>query len=175
MPVPHCEYRTLQSYPWVCFLWTIPCCAWVYPWKLLLSTVKHPCRKFFCLQVEIAFGLGVVARVLLSCRSWCRHLLAFCMPPQALWASVLLCLGLLSWCFLSLLALKFFPLPSQLGSLNPEEAFDGHSPLRAECCKVSHSLHLVWRCLHVCPPTAGRSFSNDGWTRHWSRSVTECH
>ena len=53
--------------------------------------------------------------------------------------------ALFSWCPLPPLAPTLFSASLLQGFPKPQgEAFDRDVPLKAECSKVSHSLHIVW-------------------------------
>lgn len=57
----------------------------------------------------------------------------------------------------------------------PGEKYDGNILFRAECSKVSQSTHHVclWNSV-LFPSASGRSFTDDGWTRHWLIGTAEC-
>jgi hypothetical protein len=56
------------------------------------------------------------------------------------------------------------------------DRFDGDILFMSECSKLSHPLCKAWLWVSIFVPICARgSFSDDGWTRHWARSIAECH
>lgn len=131
-------------------------------------------------QMEIPCGVGIRAYVpsfssgipsaVDRCRPWACSL-SF---SKFVWTSFLLdSSGLVSLvssipsysCILSASCSTEFP-----ELLGGEGEFDWNIQFKAECSKVSYSLHVSLWSLYLCPSAAQRSLFYSGWTRSWSVS-----
>lgn len=161
--------------------WGLPLWVWfVYPVRLHWRKRVFPLWVF---SLEIASRLGMGTCVHFSSQCWApiclRAVWAPCMQPQHLrvytCTSPIVSRRPVPWCLPSLLVLTYFLPPLPQSSPNPEG-----TSLRETCHLglsnlMSLPLYTLSNCRSLCLfLSTPRSFSNDGWTRHWSLSVAEC-
>ena len=152
-----------------------------YPEEWFVSLVRSPWREILICK-WLSIGVRHISASTFSSRTpsvadtW--RPCACCLSLCKLICALVLCLeGLVS--LVAFIPSGSYTLSACSSSGFPDpwgEAFDGDIPFRTECSKVSRSLHIVclWLPGFFPPFAADRSFSDDGWARHWSMKIADC-